>query len=322
MTPLRQERGTVEPSTTFRILVVDDEGLARRMMTRAIGAAGHFCASTGSGEEAIELLELQQFDLAVIDKNLPDVSGLEVARRARGLTRKVPVIVVTGFPSDSSEREARRLGAARYMVKPFETAELQREVHDVLKASWGPRASYEDVRDPSGRVLMDRQTRPLTPSSPPPRPPPNQPMPRPPSKSAAEQSDTDVAVLLVEADNRVRSALVDALTGAGCRVVAFQSRFQAEVHVRYVGYDVLVARPEVLHEAGHWDTLLPGGPPLGSIAVADSGALTERVKSIQEGARGVFVPPFEATQVVGELRSALALMRDQLKRASVPPEPR
>ncbi|MBW2277137.1 MAG: response regulator [Deltaproteobacteria bacterium] len=102
MIPLGQQSGTVEPSTTFRILVVDDEGLARRMMTRAIGAAGHFCSSTGSGEEAIELLELQQFDLAVIDKNLPDVSGLEVARKARGLSRKVPVIVVTGFPSSGS----------------------------------------------------------------------------------------------------------------------------------------------------------------------------------------------------------------------------
>jgi len=320
MTPLEQHSSTVEASTTFRVLVVDDEGLARRMMTRAIGAAGHFCSSTGSGEEAIELLELQQFDLAVIDKNLPDVSGLEVARRARGLTRKVPVIVVTGFPSDASEREARRLGASRYLVKPFETSELQREVHEVLRASWGPKASY-GLADPSGKVLKGQPARPATPSQAP-QPAPNAPVVRPVSEPAAEEVDTDVAVLLVESDNRIRSALVDVLTSAGCRVVAFQSRFQAEVHVRYVGYDVLVARSEVLREAVPWESLLPGGPPLGSIAIADSSALTERVKAIQEGARGVFVPPFDSDKVVGELRSALALMRDQIKRSSVPPPPR
>jgi len=205
-------------------------------------------------------------------------------------------------------------------VKPFETAELQREVREVLRASWGPKASF-GISDPSGRVLKDRSTRPLTPSSPP-RPAPNEPAPRPASASADDQVDTDVAVLLVESDNRVRSTLVDVLTGAGCRVVAFQSRFQAEVHVRYVGYDVLVARPDVLREAMPWETLLPGGPPLGSIAIAQSAALTERVKSIQEGARGVFVPPFESDKIAGELRSALALMRDQIKRSSVPPAPR
>jgi len=321
MTPLQQEQSTVEPSTTFRILVVDDEGLARRMMTRALGAAGHFCASTGSGVEAIELLELQQFDLAVVDKNLPDVSGLEVTRRARGLARKVPVIVVTGFPSNESEREARRLGASRYMVKPFETSELQREVREVLRASWGSRAAAVAAgsEDPSGRILKQREVAPLA-GAPEAKTRPTQPARRP-AAPVATRSETDVAVLIVENDARMRTALVDALTGAGCRVVAFQSRFQAEVHVRYVGYDVLVARPEVLREASHWEEMLAGSPPLGALAIVESGALTERVNAIQEGAVAVLVPPFEPGQVVGELRSALVRMREKRKRTSVPPRP-
>jgi CheY-like chemotaxis protein len=299
----------VEPSGTFRVLVVDDEGLARRMMTRAIGAAGHFCSSTGSGEEAIELLELQQFDLAVIDKNLPDVSGLEVTRRARGLRRSVPVIVVTGFPSEDSEREARRLGAARYLVKPFETHELQHEVLQVLRASWGPAAAGSAVpaEEPPP---VEKITLPARRGSSP---------GRDASETVRAGADRpsesgglpNVSVLLLESNPQLRTKLVDALTELGCRVVAFQSRFQAEVHVRYVGYEVLVARSEVLLETGHWPQLVPGAKPLGEIAIVESGALAQRVSSIQEGAVGVLSPPFDRARIANEFAAALVVMRDK-----------
>jgi DNA-binding response OmpR family regulator len=305
LTPAANKHGTVEASATFRILVVDDEELARRMMTRAIGAAGHFCASTGSGEEAIELLEIQQFHLAVVDKNLPDVSGIEVARRALGLSRQVPVIMVTGFPSDESEREAQRIGAARYIVKPFETSELQQEVREVLRASWGPSPPPSSEADAS-KPPSARETTPLRGST------ADTAHREPDAPRAAEgPADTDVAVLLVEPDRSVRGALIAALTAAGCRVVAFQSQQQAEVHVRYVGYDVLVARPELLSTTGHWSSLVPGSEPLGVIAIAGSDALAERVSAIQNGVQGVLAPPFEKSMVVAELLSALAVMRDR-----------
>jgi DNA-binding response OmpR family regulator len=120
------------PSSTHHILVVDDEEVMRRMLTRALGEARHWCASTGSGEEAVELLEQQVFDLAVVDKNLPDLGGIEVARAALGSQPPVPVIIVTGYPSDESRREATSIGVSSYLTKPFGVHDLRQEVSGIL----------------------------------------------------------------------------------------------------------------------------------------------------------------------------------------------
>lgn len=299
-----QQTGT-SPSL---ILVVDDEELARRMMIRAISAAGHICSSTGSGEEAINLLQRHQFDLAVVDKNLPDIDGLEVTRRARSLRQRVPVIVVTGFPSEESERDAIQLGAARYLIKPFESHQLQSEVWAVLQNSWEPFVA-EAASESLDTLVRTRTT----------APPGNfgarslrlpDWAPLSTLHPSIDLEDTNITALVVEADPGIRTAIVAALKETGCHVTAFQSRYQAEVHVRYVGYDMLIARPEILRVTTHWKELVPGAEPLGSIAIAVSGALAQWVKSIQEGARGMFVPPYDAPTIGAELRTALALIRD------------
>lgn len=260
-------------SSTHHILVVDDEEVMRRMLTRALGEARHWCASTGSGEEAVELLEMQRFDLAVVDKNLPDLGGIEVARKALGSQPPVPVIIVTGYPSDESRHEAASIGVSGYLTKPFGVYQLQQEVSGVLD-------SFDESPAGTDRpVDIDRP------------------------------AGIEVAILIVEPDARIRDSLLTVLTDAGCQVVAFRSRHQAEIHVRHVGYDVLIARPEVLRETKHWTARARGSPPLGTVAVLDSYALDRKVEAIQLGAGGVLTPPFEASGVIAELRAALTRMR-------------
>jgi DNA-binding response OmpR family regulator len=308
----RADTGDEEPRRADRILLVDDEEVMRRLLTRAMGGAGYWCSAAGTGEEAIELLRVQEFDLAVVDKNLPDVSGIEVARRALDPGRQIPVIIVTAYPSDESKHAARSLGVARYITKPFGVHRLRKEVERLLIT---PRRASEPAAEAGEAPPGDRATIP-----PPPAPKawvrttgmPSRARPR-------EPAETDVAILILEPDSRVRNALARTLADEGCRVVAFRTQDQAETHARYVGYDVLVARPEVLGEIRHWATLVPGEPPLGALAIVEGAGVAEHVKAIQAGARGLLSPPFDELAVAAELRQALSTMRNERERFSLPP---
>lgn len=300
------------PSSQERILLVDDEEVMRRLLTRAMGGIGYWCSATGTAEEAIELLGLQEFDLALVDKNLPDLSGIEVARRALDREHRVPVILITGYPSDESKREARSLGVSRYITKPVGVYRLRQEVDRVLTALRESRSRSDPRADipPADRPTL-------------PPPPPKAWMRTtgiPGRPTSQPRSETDVAIMILESSATVRNDLAQTLTDEGCRVVAFRSRKQAEVHARYVGYDVLVARADVLDEVKHWATIVPGEPPLGMMAIVDGPGVKAHVKAIQSGARGIFSPPFDELAVTAELREALAAMRDERERYSFNPK--
>jgi two-component system response regulator (stage 0 sporulation protein F) len=290
-----------------RVLVVDDEDVMRRLMTRAIGSAGHWCAATDSGEEAFELIERHSFDLAVLDKNLPDVSGIEITRRTRGFFRRFPVIIVTGYPTDESRREAEALGVSSYMVKPFDVEALRREVG--LALDWFWRGSVRPPVAARSRPLPGRRSRPA-----------------PVEARRTERQfggfengiDLDAAVLIVEPDDGIRIALADVLGEAGFRVVAFSSLHQAEIHVQHQGFDVLLTPPELVESTQHWAAMAPGDPPLGTVAVVDAIAVDRHIAAIQAGARGVLSPPFVGSRVVARLGSTVAQLRRERVRLSLP----
>jgi len=285
---------------SHHILVVDDEEVMRRMLTRALGEASHWCASTGSGEEAVELLQIQRFDLAVVDKNLPDLNGIEVAREALSLRPPVPVIIVTGYPSDESKSEAESIGVSSYLTKPFGLYQLQREVDWVLESVEEPVAKPSSNEQPTIPPVPASETVGASAELP----------ARPTRPDAGISANTNVAILIVEPDAGVRDALLTVVTDAGYRAVAFRSQHQAEIHVRHVGYDVLIARLKILRDNQQWAKLAPRGAPLGAIAILDSCAIDKRVEAIQLGAKGELAPPFEAATVVAEIRSAISRMRE------------
>jgi two-component system chemotaxis response regulator CheY len=87
-----------------------------------------------SGLEAIERLSLKQFDLLVLDLNMPDIGGIEVVEFVRGqdTLRTLPIIVVTTRGDDASRTRALEVGASRFMTKPFTPEALLSEVRSLL----------------------------------------------------------------------------------------------------------------------------------------------------------------------------------------------
>lgn len=108
-----------------RILVIDDDRSARMLLERVLTRAGHQVLLVDTAGEGLEALRQGGFDLLVTDKNLPDVDGLELLRRARETNPGLQVILMTGFPTAETRSHAQELGVHSYITKPF-------GVHDIL----------------------------------------------------------------------------------------------------------------------------------------------------------------------------------------------
>ncbi|MBI5510928.1 MAG: EAL domain-containing protein [Deltaproteobacteria bacterium] len=103
------------------ILVVDDEEVLRTLLSRLLATPTRRVLCAASGAEALERAdELTSIEVALVDKNLPDMSGLQVVRGLKARHQDVAAVIMTAFPTTESAVEAVRLGLFDYMSKPFE----------------------------------------------------------------------------------------------------------------------------------------------------------------------------------------------------------
>jgi DNA-binding NtrC family response regulator len=108
-----------------RILIVEDDEIFLRPLQRSLEVAGYEVLVAPSGEDALETLKTDDVDLVLTDKRLPGIDGVEVVRRVRAEHSDLGVVMMTAFGTIESAVETMRLGAADYIVKPFEVAELR-----------------------------------------------------------------------------------------------------------------------------------------------------------------------------------------------------
>ncbi len=106
------------------VLVVDDEELYRRSLTRILSRVGHQVSEARDATEALTLIAQGDFDLVLADIRMPGLNGLELVRQVHEIDPDLPCIVVTGFGSPESSVDALRAGAFWYLEKPFEQGHL------------------------------------------------------------------------------------------------------------------------------------------------------------------------------------------------------
>jgi two-component system response regulator PilR (NtrC family) len=114
------------------VLVVEDEPDLVVTYERALGRQGCSVTAAGTVRDALTALDSARFALVIVDLRLPDGSGLEIVHSAHRRADGPPVIVVTGFSSPQSRREALAAGATAYMTKPFSIGALTALVQTVL----------------------------------------------------------------------------------------------------------------------------------------------------------------------------------------------
>jgi DNA-binding response OmpR family regulator len=120
------------------ILIVDDEDTLRYFLRRTLESEGYQVSEAADGEVALDLLEHERFDLALVDLRMAGVDGLEVMRQFRQRSPETQIIIVTAYASVPSAVEALRQGAHDYLTKPFNTEELLASVADGLARRHAP----------------------------------------------------------------------------------------------------------------------------------------------------------------------------------------
>ncbi len=117
-----------------RILAVDDEANMRALFARALGREGYAVTCVASGEEALQRLETDWFDLVISDLRMAGIDGIDLLRKAKEQHPTLPFVLLTGFGTISSAVEAVKDGAWEYLSKPIDTDELVEVVKKALEA--------------------------------------------------------------------------------------------------------------------------------------------------------------------------------------------
>ena len=112
-------------TSTISILVADDERASRDLLRNALNRPDRRIVIAQDGREAVNMLEIEAFDVVVTDLNMPGVNGIEVFRYAVGAGETTQVIFITGYGSLEMVVGAIEDGAYDFVAKPFKLAEIQ-----------------------------------------------------------------------------------------------------------------------------------------------------------------------------------------------------
>ena len=116
-----------------KILVVDDEQSLREVLSIMLKRAGYAVTSAMDGEEAIELIQKEIFDLVITDLRMPKIDGMEVLKAVKSASPETVVLIITAFATADSAVEAMKQGAYDYLTKPFQVDEVQLIIRNALE---------------------------------------------------------------------------------------------------------------------------------------------------------------------------------------------
>jgi two-component system response regulator PilR (NtrC family) len=157
--------GAAARDRAARILVVDDERSMRELLAIVLGREGYEVVVAENGRQAVDELERRPVDLLISDIHMPDMTGLDVLRTAKGLNPDLAGIMVTAFASTETAIEALRMGAYDYIHKPFNVDELKivvtgalerrrlRRENVLLKRALGERHQFSNIIGRSESML-------------------------------------------------------------------------------------------------------------------------------------------------------------------------
>jgi DNA-binding NtrC family response regulator len=117
-------KGVIAMKRETNVLIVDDEKTVCNSCKKILTQVGYRVEVASSGQEAIDKIKGDGFDVVITDWKMPRMDGLEVTRRVKQEKPEMAVIIITGYPSVDNTVEAIRSGASDFVTKPFTPEEL------------------------------------------------------------------------------------------------------------------------------------------------------------------------------------------------------
>jgi two-component system response regulator AtoC len=125
-----------------RVLVVDDERVVRLSFARSL-AEDYETWTAADGEEALQEMERRPADVVLLDLRMPGAQGLEILKAMKHKWPETEVVVITGYPSVDSAKDAVRLGAGDYLAKPVGPCEIIDATRNALtRKHWTLRTQF------------------------------------------------------------------------------------------------------------------------------------------------------------------------------------
>ena len=118
-----------------RVLVIDDDPVVGKSFDRVLSPKGYAVIAAAGGEEALERLAREEYDVVYTDIRMPGMDGLEVAKRIKATRPWLPVVIVTGYGTDANEAEARELGVAGFLRKPLSPEMIEGSADNAFPAA-------------------------------------------------------------------------------------------------------------------------------------------------------------------------------------------
>ncbi len=140
----------------MRVLLVEDDPATSKSIEMMLANANLNVYVTDLGEEGIDLAKLYDYDLILLDINLPDMSGHEVLRHIRMARIETPVLILSGEDDTDSKLRGFGGGADDYLTKPFHREELVARIHAIIRRSKGHSQSV--IRTGKICVNLDAKT--------------------------------------------------------------------------------------------------------------------------------------------------------------------
>lgn len=135
----------------MRVLLVEDDPTTSRSIEFMLANANLNVYATDLGEEGIDLAKLYDYDLILLDLNLPDINGHEVLRQLRVAKIQTPILILSGNDDASEKVKGLGFGADDYLTKPFHREELVARIHAIVRRSKGHAQSVIET----GRILVN-----------------------------------------------------------------------------------------------------------------------------------------------------------------------
>ncbi len=127
------------------ILIVDDEANLRRSLALVLQKAGYMVTNASSGQEAIQSLQSNIYNLMFLDLKMPDVNGMELLPRIRNQYPDMPVLILTAHATLELAIEAVRKGARDYLIKPIDPPTILSRVEEIFNEQRQPKRRREIV---------------------------------------------------------------------------------------------------------------------------------------------------------------------------------
>ncbi|MBL9050502.1 MAG: response regulator transcription factor [Tabrizicola sp.] len=140
----------------MRILLVEDDPTTSRSIELMLTHANLNVYCTDMGEDGIDLAKLYDYDLILLDLNLPDMSGHEVLRQVRQARVETPILILSGADDTENKLKGFGFGADDYLTKPFHREELVARIHAIIRRSKGHSQSV--IKTGQVSVNLDAKT--------------------------------------------------------------------------------------------------------------------------------------------------------------------